>query len=170
MVADFSWAWAEHPSTVRRAAARRLLARRFLNSMIPPFDGSVVCRTLKVVLNESSARHMQDRVGFVRLLLQCLDRLNSGKDEQMDLASLGFGLHFFHHGQSAVCPGADNEALAFPRYLLLHGQWRVSEGVAEFFRRLFLALVDLAAIDHHVVFVGAAIDLDGAERETIDAH
>src|SRR5436189_216283 len=95
-----------------------------------------LCRTLKIVLSESSARHMQDRVGFLGLLLQFLDRLGRGKDEQMDLAALGFGLHFFHHRQSAVCPGADNEALAFPRYLLLDRYRRVSEGVAELLGRL----------------------------------
>src|SRR5438876_11575765 len=109
--------------------------------MIPPIRREISLS--KVVLIESSARHVQDRVGLLGLLLQCLDSLGRGKDEQFDFAALGFGLHFFHHGQSAVCPDADNEALAFPRYLLLHGQWRVSEGVAEFLGWLLLPLANI---------------------------
>jgi len=39
----------------------------------------------------------------------------------------------------------------------------MSKSVAELLRRLLLAFANLATVDHHVVFVGNAIDLNGSE-------
>jgi hypothetical protein len=46
----------------------------------------------------------------------------------------------------------------------------MSELVAELFRRFFLALADLSAVNHHVVVAGDAIDLDGTEGKPVEAH
>ena len=42
----------------------------------------------------------------------------------------------------------------------------VSEPVAELFRRLFFALADLIAVNHHVVVAGDAIDVVSNRRKT----
>jgi hypothetical protein len=62
------------------------------------------------------------------------------------------------------------ELLAFPGYLLFDGERCVAEGVTELFGWLLLALADLSAVDHHVVFIGNAIDPDGTEGILSEAH
>jgi len=84
--------------------------------------------------------------------------------------ALGFAPHFFHHWQFAVSSGADHKSVAFPRYVLLDRQGRVSELVPEFFRWPFLAFADLPMIDHDIVFIGASVDLEETEREFVEAH
>jgi hypothetical protein len=37
--------------------------------------------------------------------------------------------------------------------------------MAELLRGLLLAVANLATVDHHVVLIGNAIDLNGSERE-----
>src|SRR6266849_1173497 len=46
----------------------------------------------------------------------------------------------------------------------------MSKLVAELFRRFFLALADLAAVNHHVVVAGDAIDPDRTEGKLVEAH
>src|SRR5438105_15627154 len=46
----------------------------------------------------------------------------------------------------------------------------MSKLVAEFFRWLFLAFADLPMVDHDIVFVGAAVDLEGIEVKFVEAH
>jgi hypothetical protein len=46
----------------------------------------------------------------------------------------------------------------------------VAELVAELLGRFLLAFADLAAINYDIVLVGAAVDLNGAEREFIETH
>src|ERR1700758_5437375 len=45
-----------------------------------------------------------------------------------------------------------------------------AELFSKFLRRLFLALADFAAINDDIMFVRAAIDLDGTEREFVKTH
>src|SRR5712692_4259880 len=106
-----------------------------------------------------SAGHVEDRVGFVRALLQCRDSFGRRKHEQFDLEARGFSLYLIHHWQRAGS-GADHQPSAFPRYLLLDGQGCVPESVAELLGYFLLALANLPAIDQHVVFVGDAINAD----------
>src|SRR6266568_7030484 len=98
------------------------------------------------------------------------DRFNRRQNQQLDFMALGLAPHFFHHWQFAVSSGADHKSVAFPRYVLLDRQGRVSEVVPEFFRWPFLAFADLPMVDHDVVFVGAAVDLEGTEGEFLEAH
>jgi hypothetical protein len=42
--------------------------------------------------------------------------------------------------------------------------------VAELLRLFFLALSDLAVVNHHVVVAGDAIDPDGTEGKAVAAH
>jgi len=68
-------------------------------------------------------------------------------------------------------PGtADHEAAALPRYLLFEGERRVSEFVAEFFGRLFLAFAYPPAVNHHIMFVGDPIDANGTEGKIFKPH
>src|SRR5215471_1881997 len=46
----------------------------------------------------------------------------------------------------------------------------VAELFSKFLRRLFLALADFAAINDDIMFVRAAVDPDGTEREFAEAH
>src|SRR5437660_9075028 len=82
----------------------------------------------------------------------------------------GLALHLLHHRQSTVCAGTDHKSVAFPRYVLLNRQGRVSKVLTEFFRWLFLAFADLPMVDHDIVFVGAAVDLEGTEVKFVEAH
>src|SRR5437016_1269257 len=82
----------------------------------------------------------------------------------------GLALHLLHHRQSTVCAGTDHKSVAFPRYVLLNRQRRVSKVVTEFFRWLFLAFADLPMVDHHIVFVDAAVDLERTEGEFVETH
>lgn len=49
-------------------------------------------------------------------------------------------------------------------------QRRVSKVVAEFLVQFLLAFADLAAVDHHVVFVDDAINADRAESKVLKTH
>jgi hypothetical protein len=46
----------------------------------------------------------------------------------------------------------------------------VAELLSKFLRRLFLALADFAAINDDIMFVRAAVNLDGTKREFAEAH
>ena len=43
----------------------------------------------------------------------------------------------------------------------------MSKLVTELLGRLFLALADLTAVNHHVVVAGDAIELEGREKESL---
>ena len=90
---------------------------------------------------------MQNGIGFVGVLLQRLYRLSCRENEQFDLASRGFTLHFVHHRELAVSAGANDQAAALPRYFLLDREWCMTEGVTEFLGRFFLPLADVPMID-----------------------
>ena len=105
---------------------------------------------------------MQDGVRSCGRLLEFLNRLLRRQDHEFDFAARSFFLHLFHDRQSS-CAGPDHQALALPGYLLLDGNWRVSEGFTELFGRLLLALADFTAIDHHVVLVGGPVNADRTE-------
>ena len=83
--------------------------------------------------------------------------------------TFGFALYFLHHGQPAVGTTASDELMASPGDFLFYRKRRVAEPISKFLRRLFLALADFAAINDDIMFVRAAVDLDGAEREFVDA-
>ncbi len=94
------------------------------------FDRGQAETTAGVADGISSAGHVQDGVRFAAVVLERFDRFGSREHKQFDLAALGFALNFSHDWQRAGSR-ADDEALAFPRDLLLGGQRRVSGGVAE---------------------------------------
>ena len=72
--------------------------------------------------------------------------------------------------EGALCSGPDHETTAVPRDLLRERQRRVTIRGAQLSGRLLVALSDNASVEHHVVVVGLAVDLDRAERETLEAH
>src|SRR5216683_4230093 len=122
------------------------------------------------ISDQRSTRHVQDRVRLFELLSQDLDSFDCRKNQQFDLVTLCLALYFFHHRQSAVCSGTDDELAAFPGYVLRDGQWRVPKVIAEFLGRPFLAVADLPAIDDHIVLVGAVVDAEAAKGELIEVH
>src|SRR6266567_3981964 len=119
---------------------------------------------------QRSTCHVDDRVGVCGVFLQYLDGFDCRQNQQFDLVTLCLTLYFFHHRQSAVCTGTDDELAAFPGYVLRNGKWRVPKVIAEFLGRLFLAVVALPAIDDHIVLKGSAVDAEGAKREIIEVH
>ena len=110
---------------------------------------------------------MQDGVRVTRVLFQFFDCFNRWQDQELDLAALGFSLHFLHDRQGAAS-GADQEAPAFPRYLLFERKRRVAEGLAEFLGRLLVARAHLSAVDHHVVVIGDTVDAEGTEGKRLE--
>ena len=60
--------------------------------------------------------------------------------------------------------------MAPPRDFLLHRKRRVAKLLSKFLGGFFLALADVTAINDDIVFVHAAVDPDGAEREFVEAH
>ena len=69
-----------------------------------------------------------------------------------------------------MCAGANDKLAAFPGYLFLDGQRRVSELIAELLGGFLLALADFTAINYDIVLVRAAVDPNGAEREFVETH
>jgi hypothetical protein len=82
-----------------------------------------------------SAGHVQNGVGIVGVLSQRLYRFSGRKNQQFDLAPRGFTLHLVHHWKSAVSAGANDQAVALPRYFLPDQKWGMTEGVAELLGR-----------------------------------
>src|SRR5262249_6837559 len=79
------------------------------------------------------ARYVQDRVRFVRMVLQFLDGLHGRKNEQGDLAASSFAFHVVHHGQGARS-SANDQTTATPRNFLFDRNWCVPELIAELLR------------------------------------
>ncbi len=114
---------------------------------------------------------MQDRVGFVRVLLELPDGLPRRQDQQFDLAALGF---VFHPHPS---PAMRSVPVPVPITSRRHFQGMASFGEIGGARRLpgifwfFLALADLASINHYVMFVrGPVVDADRTEGELLEAQ
>src|SRR6266566_4429289 len=74
-----------------------------------------------------STGYVKDCVGFVRILLQRLDRLGRREHEQFDMPAPRFALYFSHDRQGAGS-GTDDQLAAFPRYLLFDRQRCVAKG------------------------------------------
>src|SRR2546423_3257271 len=113
---------------------------------------------------------MQDGVRLFARLSDLLDRLWCGNHKEFDLAGLSLSLNVFHNRQAAVGSSADHQPPAFPGDVLRCRQRRVAVGAAEWLGGLLLSLPYAAAIDHDVVLIGHAVDLDGAELERAEAH
>src|ERR1035437_6196880 len=90
-----------------------------------------------------SACDVQDGVRVTRVLFQFFDCFNRRQDQELDLAAIGFSLHFLPDRQGAAS-GADHQAPAFPRYLLFERERRVAELLAEFLGRLLIVLAHLS--------------------------
>jgi hypothetical protein len=115
-------------------------------------------------------RHVKNGIGVFGPLLQYLDCFDSRQNKQFDFVTLGFAPYFLHHWQSPVCTTANDELVALPGDLLFCREGRVTELLSEFLGGFFLALTDFAAINDDIVLVGAAVDLDGAEREVVETY
>ena len=62
------------------------------------------------------------------------------------------------------------ELVALPGDFLVYRERRLDKLLSKFLGGLFLALADFAAINDDIVFVSAAVDLNGAEREFVEGH
>jgi hypothetical protein len=74
---------------------------------------------------------VEDRISITRVLLQFLDSLDGGHNEQLDFAALGFASDFVHDRQGARAR-TNNKAPAVPRNLLFDGKRRVAVCDTEF--------------------------------------
>jgi hypothetical protein len=86
------------------------------------------------------------------------------------VAAFRFAFYFLHNWQAAIRSSADHKPLAFPGYLFFDGQRRMPKLVTEFLGRRLLAFADLSALDHHVLFIGAAVDLEGTEGKLVEVQ
>jgi hypothetical protein len=59
---------------------------------------------------------------------------------------------------------------AFPGYVFFNGKWRVPKLLAELLGCFFLSFRDFPAVDHDIMLIRTAIDLDGAEGEIVKLH
>src|SRR5579864_2324599 len=100
----------------------------------------------------------QYRIGCFGVLLEQLDSLRSRQQHELDLAAFGFVLHLFHHRQSAVCPGADDELATFPRDLFLYCKRGVAGSVTKLLGWSFLPFADFTAINDDVILAGRTVD------------
>src|SRR5258708_13582453 len=96
------------------------------------------------ISDQRSTRHVEDRVRLFELLSQDLDSFDCRKNQQFDLVTLCLALYFFHHRQSAVCTGTNDELAAFPGYVLRDGHWRGPQVTAQFFVGRFFAVAGLS--------------------------
>jgi len=107
---------------------------------------------------------VKNRVRVFGPALQHLDCVDGGQDKQFDFLTLGFAQYSLHDGQSTVCTSADDNLAASPGDFLFYRERSAVELFSKFLRRLFLALADFTSINDDIMFVRAAIDLDGTER------
>lgn len=114
--------------------------------------------------------HVQNRVGPLVPFIEDLDRVSRRNNNQVDLAPPGLCLDVLHHRQCPVVARANYQPVASPGYFFLGRERRVSEFLTKLPRQLFLALVDFAAVNHHVMLISHAIDPDGTERKFVDSH
>src|SRR5690242_2544244 len=82
---------------------------------------------------------------------------------RIDFPPLRFALYLIHHGKRSIFSGADYQAFAFPGYFLFNRHGSMPELYAEFFRRFFLPLENVSAVDQHVVAIFSTVDHDRAE-------
>jgi hypothetical protein len=109
---------------------------------------------------------VQDRVGLFRILLKRLDRFCRWQYDQFDFAAIGFALHLLHNRQGSST-GTDDQPLAFPGYVFLDRERRVSKGGSELFGWFLIPLPDVTAIDHDVILVGRSINADRPKGECL---
>ena len=113
---------------------------------------------------------MEDSIGAFRVLLQQYGGIGGWQGHEFHAAPLGFSPQLRDKRKGALCSGPDDETIAVQRDLLRERQRGVTVRGAELSGRLLVALSDNAPVEHHVVVVGLAVDLDRAERETLEAH
>ena len=116
-----------------------------------------LCRTVSQV--HPLTCQMQDRVRPFRVLLQGLDSLGCRQYLQLDFAATSLAVHLFHHRQRSGS-GADHKPLTLPGYLLLYRERCMPKPVTEPFGRFFLALTDVASVEHDVILVSGSVNAD----------
>src|ERR1035437_5054177 len=102
---------------------------------------------------------MENGIGIFCASLQEIHGFFRWEDDQFNFAPLSFTSDLIHDWQCSAAR-ADHQAAAFPRYLLFQRERRVSETVAKLLGWLFLALANLSSVDHDVIAVLNAIDLN----------
>jgi hypothetical protein len=102
---------------------------------------------------------MQDRVRPFRVLLQGLDSIGRRQYLELDFAATSLSVHLFHHRQRSGS-GADHKPLTLPGYLLLYRERCMPKPVTEPFGRFFVALTDVATVDHDVILLSGSVNAD----------
>ncbi len=113
---------------------------------------------------------MQHGVGVGGRVSQQIERLLGGLRHDLHPSPLRLADHLLHDRQGSGRAGADHEATASPRGVLLGGKWSMSVGVAEDLGPLLPSLGDRPTVDHDVVVVRDPVDAEGAERVRVESH
>jgi hypothetical protein len=93
------------------------------------------------------------------MVLQFLDGLHRGKDQQLNFAPFRFVLDRLHNWKGAG-PCTNHKAATAPRDFFFQGKGRVSKSLPEFLGRFFHTFPDFAVVNHNVMLVGYAINSD----------
>ena len=113
---------------------------------------------------------MEDGICVFSISCEDLDGIVGERDQQIDFPPLRFALYLIDHGKRSIFSGADYQAFAFPGYFLFNRHGSMPELYAEFFRRLFLPLENVSAVDQHVVAIFSTVDHDRAEMKPAELH
>src|SRR4029453_4635366 len=81
----------------------------------------------------------------------------------LDTAPFRLRLDFVHYRKRAMCAGPDNQPLAAPGKFFPSRKRALAKLFAELFGRSFLPFPHFAAVDHHIMRVALALDLDLAK-------
>ena len=140
---------------------RKSISSRALSSLFPISleveHQPTWCRTLSEV--HPLTCQMQDRVRPFRVLLQGLDSFGRRQYLELDFAAMSLAAHLFHHRHRSGS-GADYQPLTLPGYLLFYRERCMPKPVTEPFGRFFLALTDVASVEHDVKFVSGSVNAD----------
>lgn len=92
--------------------------------------------------SERLAGYVQNGIGVLGTSIQVLHGFFGWKNDHFNLAVPSLTPDLVHYWQCSGT-GANHQMTAFPRYLFLQREWRVTETVFEFLRCFLLALADL---------------------------
>src|ERR1700732_2692443 len=119
---------------------------------------------------DGSARHVENGICSIGLVGKRLDSFVRGQNQQSDFSAARLEFHLVHHRKRSISSRADYEPFALPGYLFLDRDRGMSELLAEFFRRLLLALANPAAVNDDVTFISSAINFDSTVVKFAEVH
>src|ERR1039457_5653373 len=112
---------------------------------------------------------MENVIGAFCAPLQEIHGFFRWEDDQFNFAPLSLTSDPIHDRQCSAAR-ADHQAAAFPRYLLVQRERRVTETVPKLLGGFLLAPANFPPVDHDVVGVLNAVDLNSPKGELLERH